>query len=241
MGLRVLQIPVWTDNYIYLLRDEASRQTAALDPAEAGAVNQILADRKWALDFIFNTHHHFDHVGGNLDLKKKWGCQVFGYGADAQRIPGISRELKKNERFLFGETALQVLFVPGHTLGHIAFWSPGENVLFCGDTLFAMGCGRLFEGSPEQMFESLSKIKALPEETLVYCAHEYTEDNARFALTVDSENPRLAQRAKLVSRLRSEGRPTVPFRLGEERETNPFLRAGSSGEFARLRRLKDQF
>ena len=241
MSLHILQIPVWSDNYIYLLRDGASGRTAAVDPSEAGALNQVLEEKKWPLDFIFSTHHHFDHVGGNLELKKKRGCRIFAYEGDFHRIPGADKKLREGEAFFLGETEFQTLFVPGHTLGHIAFWSPGEGVLFCGDTLFAMGCGRLFEGSPEQMFDSLSKIKKLPRETLIYCAHEYTQENARFALTVDGGNPRLAERAALVDSLRSRGRPTVPFRLSGEWETNPFVRAESSGEFARLRRLKDRF
>ncbi len=239
--MQILQIPVWTDNYIYLLRDESSGQTAAVDPAEAGAVNRVLNDRRWRLNFIFNTHHHFDHTGGNLELREAWGCRIFGYEGDAARLPGISRKLRQGERFFLGGTEFQVLFVPGHTSGHIAFWSPGAGALFCGDTLFAMGCGRLFEGAPEQMFASLSQIKALPPETLVYCAHEYTEANARFALSVDGKNPRLAKRAELARKQRSRGMPTVPFRLKDELETNPFIRAADAGEFARLRRLKDQF
>ena len=241
MNLEVLQIPVLKDNYIYLIRDKKLKKTAVVDPAEADAVNKMLEQKGWQLDFIFNTHHHYDHTGGNLSLKKKWNCKIYGFKEDKKRIPGIDVELQDGEEFEFGSIPFKVIYVPGHTIGHIVYYSVSEAVLFCGDTLFAMGCGYLFEGSPKQMFNSLSKIKSLPEDTLIYCAHEYTLKNAQFALTVDKENLSLKKRFKEVERLRNEGSPTVPFVLKEELKTNPFLRAKTTKEFAQIRSLKDKF
>ena len=190
---------------------------------------------------ILNTHHHGDHIGGNLDIKKKWGVQIYGYEKDAHRISGIDRKLKENEVFLFGSSKVQVLFVPGHTSGHIAFYFPKEKYLFCGDTLFAMGCGYLFEGSYKEMFESLQKIKNLPEDTQVFCAHEYTEKNASFALSVNKSNLDLQKRFEEVKKLRKEKKTTIPFYLKEELLTNPFLRAKNLSEFTILREKKNQF
>ncbi len=241
MAIEIIQIPVWEDNYIYLLHEPISHKTAIIDPAEASIPNKFLKERNWNLDFIFNTHHHHDHVGGNLELKKKWGCEIYGYKGDSQRIPGIDKTFEDGEVFSFGSIHFKVLFVPGHTLGHIAYWSEKENILFCGDCVFAMGCGRLFEGTAEQMFSSLSKIKKLNQNTLIYCAHEYSLKNAQFALTVNKENPLLKERVKKIKKLRKEKLPTVPFTLQEELLTNPFLRAKTTKEFAKLRSLRDQF
>ena len=193
------------------------------------------------MDFIFNTHHHWDHTGGNLQLKKKWRCRVLGFAKDAERIPGIDQALHEREDFVFGKSACRVLFLPGHTLGHIAYWFFKEKKLFIGDTLFAMGCGRLFEGSPRQMFSSLNQIKIFPSETEVFCAHEYTEKNGRFALSVDSENPELKSRMRTVRLKRKKNQPTVPFFLSEELKTNPFLRADTLEEFTSLRTKRDIF
>ncbi|MGI9548494.1 MAG: hydroxyacylglutathione hydrolase [Bdellovibrionales bacterium] len=241
MSLKILQIPIWEDNYIYLLHEKVSQKTAVIDPAEAGIVNQYLQDQNWKLDFIFNTHHHHDHVGGNRELKKKWGCKVFAYQGDAHRIPGIDATLKEGDEVSFGKILFKILFVPGHTSGHIAYWSEKENLLFCGDCLFAMGCGRLFEGTPEQMFNSLSKIKKLKDSTMVYCAHEYSLKNAQFSLTLEKDNILLKKRLKHLKQLREQNRPTVPFSLKEEKLTNPFLKAKTSEEFAKIRSLRDQY
>lgn len=248
-------LPVLSDNYVFLVHDAAGGATAAVDPAEAEPVLQALAERGWRLDFIWNTHHHGDHVGGNRELKARTGCRVLGAAADAERIPGLDVALREGDCFSLGKTAVQVLAVPGHTLGHLAFRLPEAQRLFCGDTLFGLGCGRLFEGSAGQMWDSLRRLALLPEETLVYCAHEYTEANGRFALTVEPGNPRLAERLRAVRASREAGRPSVPFTLAEELAANPFLRPHSAeiranlglttaedvAVFAELRRRKDGF
>ena len=253
--LTIHQIPVLSDNYIYLLHDAATGETAVVDPAVAPPVLAALEQKGWRLTHILNTHHHADHTGGNLALKQGTGCTIVGPRADAARIPGINVQVGEGDRYRFGREAAQVFDVPGHTRGHIAFFFPQTKALFCGDTLFALGCGRLFEGTPAQMWASLGKFRALPADTRVYCAHEYTQSNARFALTVDPGNTRLTARAAEIDRLRAAGRPTVPSLLGEEVATNPFLRAdqdsvaaavGLAGAdpvsvFAEVRKRKDSF
>jgi hydroxyacylglutathione hydrolase len=253
--LLVDQIAVLSDNYVYLVRDGASGTTAVVDPAVAEPVRAALAQRDWRLDFILNTHHHSDHVGGNLALKQWSGARIIGPASDADRIPGIDVGLDDNDRFALGQAIATILAVPGHTRGHIAFWFADAATLFCGDTLFALGCGRMFEGTPEQMWASLKKLRALPDATRVYCAHEYTEANARFARTIEPDNPILAARAESVAARRRRGLPTVPSLLGEEKATNPFLRAdvaalqaamGMAGGdpaavWGQLRRRKDVF
>lgn len=225
--LEIVQIPVLSDNYIYLAHDAGSGATAAIDPALAEPVLGALSARGWKLTHILNTHHHIDHIGGNIELKQVTGCTIAGYGDDAARIPGIDVRLNDGDMFMLGDARTEVLFVPGHTRGHIAFWCADDRALFCGDTLFSMGCGRLFEGTPEQMYASLSRIAALPEDALVYCTHEYTESNGRFALTLEPGNAELQQRMAEVRGLRAGGKPTVPSMLGMEKRTNPFLRTES--------------
>ncbi|GAB4279989.1 MAG: hydroxyacylglutathione hydrolase [Methylomicrobium sp.] len=253
--LDIVQIPVLNDNYIYLLHDTASGLTAAVDPAVADAVIDAIDAREWRLDFILNTHHHGDHVGGNRQLKQRTGCRVVGSKTDRERIPGIDIEVGDGDVFRLGETTFDVIDTPGHTNGHVVYYSAEEGVLFCGDTLFAMGCGRLFEGTAEAMWASLQKLKALPGSTRVYCAHEYTLNNGRFALTIEPENAALQNRTGEVMRLRSENRPTVPFTMAEELATNPFLRADTIAlqtslnmtdqpavaVFAEVRARKDRF
>ena len=239
--MKVYQIPCLTDNYIYILRDEKTKKTAVIDPSLFDPVNRFLENKKWSLDFIFNTHHHFDHTGGNRELKAKWKCQIYGYEGDSHRIPAIDIKLKKESEFLFGNITFKTLFTPGHTLGHIVFWVPEEKKLFCGDTLFAIGCGRLFEGSAEQMFKSLQDIKRLPKDTAIYCAHEYSEKNAQFALLLDPKNEVLKARALKIKTLRKKGQPTVPFLFLEDLETNPFLLAKTLEKFAQIRKLRDNF
>ena len=239
--MEVYQIPCLVDNYIYVLRDNELKKTAVIDPSIAKPVTKFLRKKNWSLDFIFNTHHHFDHTGGNLELKTSWNCKIYGYEGDAHRLPGIDRKLQKNEEFFFGNTLFKTIFTPGHTLGHIIFWLPKEKKLFCGDTLFALGCGRLFEGTPEQMFKSLSKIKQLPQDTLVYCAHEYSEKNVQFSLSLNANDSQLKKRALSIKNLRSHNKPTVPFSLQEDLISNPFLIAKNCEDFTRIRNLRDKF
>jgi hydroxyacylglutathione hydrolase len=253
--IEIQQIPVLADNYVYLVHEPEEGATAVVDPAVAGAVMDSLQQRGWRLTHVLNTHHHWDHVGGNRELKGETGCTIVGAEIDRRRIPGLDLPLKDGEVLHLGAATVQVLEVPGHTLGHIAYWFPEEAVLFCGDTLFALGCGRLFEGSAEVMWRSLERLRALPGETRVYCAHEYTLGNARFALTVEPDNPELQKRSRRVEADRRAGRSTVPSVLEEERATNPFLRpespeiryrlgledAPAEAVFAELRRRKDGF
>jgi hydroxyacylglutathione hydrolase len=253
--LQIEQIPVLRDNYVYLLHDPESGATAVVDPAVAEPVEERLAVRGWTLTHILNTHHHDDHTGGNLALKQRYHAQVVGARNDSHRIPGINVQVADGDSFLVGTAASVVMAVPGHTVGHIAYWFPESQALFCGDTLFAMGCGRLFEGSAEQMWASLLKLRGLPDETMVYCAHEYTQSNANFARTVERDNQDLLARIVDIEATRHRQLPTVPSQLALERATNPFLRAdiesvkkgvGLPGGdparvFAEIRRRKDAF
>lgn len=255
MSLVIDQIPCLTDNYVYLLHDEATGSNAVVDPPEAETVFAWLKAKNRQLDFIFNTHHHGDHTGGNLALKRASDAKIIGPRADSDRIPGIDILVGDGEWVDFGAYRAQVFDVPGHTRGHIAYWFAEAAALFCGDTLFSLGCGRLFEGSPAQMWHSLSKLLKLPDETRIFCAHEYTAQNAKFALTLEPGNEALQARAATVSALRAKQAPTVPSNLGEERRTNPFLRPDSPelqqkldmigadpvSVFAEVRRRKDHF
>jgi hydroxyacylglutathione hydrolase len=253
--LEIEQIPVLSDNYVYLVHEPAARVTGVVDPAVAAPVLERLRQRGWTLDWILSTHHHADHTGGNLELKQATGCRIAGAKKDAARIPGIDTGLVEGDRFELGAAAAQIFETPGHTLGHISYWFEGAKALFCADTLFSLGCGRVFEGTFEQMWQSLSKFAPLPDDALVYCAHEYTQSNARFALSVDPDNPALRARAAEVDRQRAAGQPTVPTTLGQERAANPFLRphdpairrrlgmadASDAEVFAELRKRKDRF
>ncbi|MCP5144344.1 MAG: hydroxyacylglutathione hydrolase [Gammaproteobacteria bacterium] len=253
--LQIIQLPALEDNYIYLLNDSSTGATAVVDPAEAGPVLAELQRRTWKLTHILNTHHHGDHVGANLELKKLTGCTIVGPRADADRIPGLDVPVGDGDFYAMGSASARVFDVPGHTRGHIAYYFEAAQALFCGDTLFAMGCGRLFEGTPAQMWHSLGKFAALPGATRVYCAHEYTESNGRYALHVEPDNVALTERMVQVRKLRADGRPTVPSTIADELATNPFLRphsatiqrsVGKSGEdavsvFAATRAGKDSF
>lgn len=225
MALDVTLIPALSDNYIYLLRDTATGQTAVVDPAQAAPVQEVLDERSWHLNLILNTHHHLDHTGGNVDLKARHSALVYGPKADASRIGALDRQLAEGDPVSIGEQQATVFEVPGHTSGHIAFWFGEAKALFCGDTLFALGCGRLFEGTPEQMWASLLRLRDLPDDAMVYCGHEYTQSNARFAVHVDPDNGDLADYRQWIDDRRSDGQPTIPTSLGREKRTNPFLRA----------------
>lgn len=254
--MEILQLPVLNDNYIYLLKEPISGKTAVIDPAVAEPVMATLKQKNWQLDYIFNTHHHSDHVGGNLQLKQLTGCQIVAAAADQARIPGIDIAVEDGTIFPLGQQTFQIIATPGHTSGHIVYYCVDSQALFCGDTLFSMGCGRLFEGSAEQMWHSLQKLKALPGCTRVYCAHEYTQANGRFALTLEADNPDLLLRVEVVNELRRNNLPSIPSTIELELATNPFLREHSSPlreavaafdddtpaeVFAKMRLLKDQF
>jgi hydroxyacylglutathione hydrolase len=241
MTLEVVQVPLLTDNYAYLLHETRSNLVGIIDPSVSEGPLMAAKKRGWAITHILNTHHHWDHTGGNLEIKAATGAQVVGPSYDKDRIPGIDIEVNEDAPFEFGETSAQILFIPGHTLGHIAFWFKEERAVFVGDTLFSMGCGRMFEGTADQMYASLQKLKVLPDDTLVYCGHEYTEANGTFALTVDGENIELIERMEKVRALRAEGKPTVPFLMSEDKTTNPFLLAKDVPIFAEVRAKKDAF
>ena len=244
-----------SDNYCVLLHDRASGATISIDAPDAAAIERELGSKGWKLNHILTTHHHGDHVEGNLGLKAKYGCRITGPKAEAAKIPGLDDQVSGGQNFSLAGVSVKVYDCPGHTLGHIAFHLPEEKLLFAGDTLFAMGCGRVLEGSMGDMWQSLNQFRTLPPDTSVYCGHEYTEANAKFALSVEPGNEKLAARARHVSEQRKRGEMTCPTTIGQELETNPFLRPGSAGirkvlgretasdaeVFAELRRRKDSF
>jgi hydroxyacylglutathione hydrolase len=247
--------PCLKDNYGFLLHDVESGQTACIDTPEVAPILAALDQNGWRLTHIFNTHHHWDHTGGNLEIKQRTGCTIIGPRTEAGRIPGIDIEVGEGDVFEFGAHRVEVQDTPGHTSGHIVYRLPQHDIAFVGDTLFAMGCGRLFEGTAAQMWNSLQKILRWPEATRIYCAHEYTLTNARFALTVEPDNAALRERAAEVEALRNRNQATLPTTLTLEKATNPFLRPDSPGlratlkmenarpveVFARVRALKDSF
>jgi hydroxyacylglutathione hydrolase len=239
--IEILIFPCLDDNYGLLLRDTASGQVAAIDTPDADRIAAELDERGWGLNLILNTHWHHDHVDGNLALKDRYGATVVGPDAERDRIPGIDLPVAEGATLQLGETAIAVIETPGHTLGHIVYHLPDAGALFVGDTLFAMGCGRLFEGTAEQMWANMERLAALPPETIVYCAHEYTQGNARFAATIEPDNRDLQARIARVDAARARNEPTVPFTIADERATNPFMRAGSAAELGRRRLAKDNF
>jgi len=226
--IEVFQLPALSDNFAYVVRESNSGLTATIDTPDASVISRFLEGRGWGLDFIFNTHHHRDHVGGNLELRARYGSVVYGAKKDRARIPGISVELNPGEDFLFGTERVMVFGADGHTLGHIAYWMPASKALFVGDTIFSLGCGKLFEGTAREMWETLSRLRELPDDTLVYGAHEYTLENAQYALLAEPGNAALQERVKECRSLRALGKPTVPSTLGSEKACNPFLRPESA-------------
>ncbi len=218
------QFACLSDNYGYLIHDAQSQTTCAIDTPEVTPILEALARRGWTLTYILNTHHHFDHAGGNLELKEKTGCQIIGPAGEADKIAGLDQAVDQGDHLQLGEMSIEVLNVGGHTLGHVAYYLPNEKCAFVGDSLFALGCGRVFEGTAAQMWESLSRLRALPDDTLIYCAHEYTQSNANFAITIDPDNSALQNRVTEIAAARARGEPTVPTSLGLEKKTNPFLR-----------------
>ena len=246
MPLTVSLVPCLDDNYGFLVRDEETGATAAVDTPDAGPILEALKGRGWALDIILNTHKHGDHIGGNQELRDRTGAMIIGPGEVAERTH-VDWVVKGGDRVSVGATDFIVIDTGGHTLEHVSYFAPDAGAVFVGDTLFAMGCGRLFEGTPEQMWASLSRLAALPPETKVYCAHEYTAANANFALSVD-DSAAVAERAATVLHARALGEPTVPTTIGLELATNPFLRAPAlrpaleaAQAFAEIRRAKDEF
>ncbi|MEK1888804.1 MAG: hydroxyacylglutathione hydrolase [Phyllobacterium sp.] len=254
-NLQIEQFTAHSDNFCVLIHDPETGLTASIDAPEEAAILEALKRRGWKLTHIFTTHHHGDHVEANLALKKRFGTEIIGPSDERSKIPGIDRAVRHGERFAFGNFEVEVISTPGHTAGEISYHIPAAKVAFTGDTLFSLGCGRLFEGTPAMMLKSLQRLMALPGDTEIYCGHEYSESNARFALTVDPDNSALKERAKEIMALREAGLPTLPTTILREMATNPFLRAhdpsirrnlnmdSASDEavFAEIRKRKDNF
>ena len=252
--MKIEIIPCLSDNYSYLIHDEESNTVAIIDPSEFKTCDKIIKKYN-KLDFILNTHHHADHVNGNLELKKKYNSKILGFNQDKKRIPGIDILLEENQKQKIGNLEFEVIFIPGHTKGHIAFFFSKEKIAFTGDTLFSLGCGRVFEGTHEEMFCSLNKIKNLPPDTKIYCGHEYTKSNLNFCLAYDPHNIFLKEKAIDIQKKLNSNLPTIPSILGQEIKTNIFLRCNDpeiklaldlkdSSEvevFSKLRDLKDSF
>jgi hydroxyacylglutathione hydrolase len=248
-------IPCLNDNYSYLIKDNQSNTVAIIDPSEFGPCDKKINLKYKKLDFILNTHHHFDHIGGNAELKDKYGSKVLGFEKDQKRIPEIDVLLKDDQEFKIGNLNFKTIFIPGHTSGHVAFYFEREKVIFTGDTLFSLGCGRVFEGTYQQMFNSLNKIKSLPGDTKIYCGHEYTADNLRFCMKFNPNNSYLKDKKKVIEEKIKEKKPTIPSTVKDEIQTNIFLRyddldvkdalnlkkASELEIFSKLRDLKDNF
>ena len=253
--IEIIQIPLLSDNYSYIIRDKNTNITGCIDPSVTKDIVNVLQNRGIDLNFILNTHHHQDHVGGNLELKEIYNCKIIGCSDDQNRIPGIDIKLKDSEEFNIGESVFKVIDTPGHTIGHICFYFEDQNFLFCGDTIFSLGCGRLFEGSYEQMTESILKIRSLPDCTKIFCGHEYTESNAKFAEFLDSGDDLLKKKILNIKKDRLESKPTIPAVLEEEKKLNPFMKfdnqeyldsikienISNAENFKKIRIMKDNF
>ena len=248
-------IPCLNDNYSYLICDEKTNNIIIVDPSEFSPCDKIISQKYKKLDYILNTHHHYDHVGGNEELKKKYNAKVFGFRGDKDRIPSIDKLLKDNQEFKIGNLNFTTLFIPGHTRGHVAFYLKEEKIVFTGDTLFSLGCGRVFEGTNEQMFNSLNRIKSLPKNTKIYCGHEYTKKNLEFCVKFNPNNKYLIIKKKSINEKIQNKKPTLPSTVADEIKTNIFLRyddldvkkqlnsmeASDLEIFSKLRDLKDNF
>ena len=253
--MQITPIPCLTDNYAYIINDNNSKIVGVVDPSEATPIISFLNKKNLKLSYILNTHHHFDHIGGNTELKKLYNAKVVGFVGDKHRIPGIDITLKDNEKWTFENSQVKILHIPGHTLGHICFFFEKEKVAFTGDTLFSLGCGKIFEGNHNQMLKSLNRIKKLPKDTKIYCGHEYTYKNAEFCMKYDYDNVNLENKFRKIKKLRLSDLPTIPSSLEDELKSNIFLRCNQndlkiklnmknqedSKVFKKVRDLKDIF
>ena len=253
--MQVTPISCLTDNYAYIIHDDNFKTVGVVDPSEAKPIISFLKKKNLKLNYILNTHHHFDHIGGNIELKKIYNAKIVGFLGDKHRISGIDIALRNNENWSFGNSTVKVFHIPGHTLGHICFFFEKEKIVFTGDTLFSLGCGKIFEGNHEQMLTSLNKIKQLPKDTMIYCGHEYTYKNAEFCMKYDSDNIDLKKKFEKIKKLRSQNLPTIPSSLEDEIKSNIFLRCDQnvlkiklnmknqedSKVFKKVRDLKDSF
>ena len=253
--MEITPIPCLSDNYAYIINDRNSKTIGVVDPSEAKPIISFLKKTNLKLDYVLNTHHHFDHIGGNIELKKTYDSKIVGFLGDKHRIPGIDITLKNNDQWNFGNSTVKILHIPGHTLGHICFFFEKEKIAFTGDTLFSLGCGRIFEGTHKQMLESLNKIKKLPKDTKIYCGHEYTYKNAEFCTKYDANNIDLKKKFDQIKKLRSNNLPTIPTSLEDELNSNIFLRCDQNDlkiklnmkneedfkVFKKVRDLKDSF
>ncbi|MBJ6120234.1 hydroxyacylglutathione hydrolase [Sphingomonas mollis] len=238
--LQIVAVPVLADNYAWLIYDPKTDDAAVVDPGEAAPVLAAAAERGWHISQVWTTHWHPDHTGGNADMKRT-GVTITGPRAEKERIPTLDTFVREGDVIRLGSHTGKVLAVPGHTAGHVAFHFADDAVLFTGDTLFAMGCGKLFEGTPAEMWANMERYAAMPAETVVYCGHEYTKSNAAFAAHVEPDNTAIADRRATVDALRARNEPTIPTTIGQERDTNPFMRAGSAARLGELRTQKDGF
>ena len=239
--MRVEIIPCLQDNYSYLIIDESNKTASVVDPSEAKPIINFIEKENINLKYILNTHHHYDHIGGNKDLKKKYNSVVIGYKDDASRIPGIDILLNNNQIWKADNFEAKIMHIPGHTTGHISFHFFKEKLIFTGDTLFSLGCGKIFEGTYQDMFDSLNQIKKLPQDTKIYCGHEYTLQNSKFCIKHDPENLNLKNKIVEIKKKLENNIPTIPSTLKEENECNIFLRAKDVKSFSKLRDLKDNF